>query len=109
MNTLPDNWQQDAEANDFDVTKVWSFAHFIAENSYGFTSTHPNWSEEKFVQPLQQEMLAYHGPEAARTIQTLVDLWGCEELFDKPSVKHTERDLLLLAMVQSAQHRKVCQ
>jgi len=102
---LPPDWEADAEAHDFDVTKVWSCAHYIAENSYGFSSTHPTWTEETWVKPLQNEMLAYHGPDAARTIQTLVDFWGCEDMFDGPTAKATAEDLLCLAIVQSEQHR----
>lgn len=104
---LPSDWDRDAEMNNFDHTKVWSCAHYIAENSYGFSSSHPDWSEEKWVAPLQAEMLAYHGPAAARTVQTLVDFWGCEQVFESPTAKTTAEDLLRLAIVQSEYHRGV--
>lgn len=105
---IPTDWATDAELNDFDVTKPWSCFHYIAENSYGFTSTHPQYTEAEWLTPIVTATAEYHGPEAARTIQTLVDLHGYAGYHLQASdLDMTSHDLLKLAVVQSEFFRKV--
>lgn len=102
---LPENWSDDAESNDFDVQKLWSCAYYIAENTYGFTCTHRDWTPEWYL-GFYRDMRRFHGPKAARTVQTLVDFWGLAgcQLSANPSVGES---LLKLAIIQSEQHRGI--
>jgi hypothetical protein len=98
-----------AEVEDMDVKYVGSCLHYLCENSFGFSTTHPRYDEKTWLKPIQEQVKAYHGPGAYAFLDSACNLIGMQSysLPDDERMGNAIDILLMAAQVSSEWHRKV--
>lgn len=97
-----------AEEQGFDAKSLPSCLHYLCENSFGFSTTHLTYTPEKWLAPIQQAALEYHGPDAYAMLCAAVTLTGMAGYEPEVQRGSTCIDTLLAgAYVASEHHRGV--
>jgi hypothetical protein len=75
---LEPDWHEKAAGANFQVESVPSCYHYLCENAFGFTTTHPRYDASWFTD-IRDKVERHHGPGAMRLLDSACDVTGeCE-------------------------------
>lgn len=95
---------REAEAEDLNIEVIESCAYYLCDRSFGFTVTHPSYTEEAWLDPLIKRVQEHHGEAAYKFLDSFVNTIGMSGYECYPSSELT-LGLLRMAAICSEQHR----
>lgn len=93
-----------ADGGGFNIEVIESCAHNLCDLSFGFTVTHPKYTEEEWLHPIIKRVQEYHGEAAYQFLDSFVNTVGMCGYECSPSPELT-LGLLQMAAICSERHR----